>query len=132
MIFVKLFIYQGCCSGSGVIIWLPSASKDHNDLEQERHNSIANAHIDGNMHHTLRTTKDRPWAKCIIHGMYDTSSYSEWKYHQASNISLTLVGNKIVAHSDVVGASPNWGDHGIVSRENFESKVSLHIYILSI
>ena len=27
-------------------------------------------------------------------------------YHQASNISRTLVGNKIVDHSDVVGASP--------------------------
>ena len=27
-------------------------------------------------------------------------------YRQTSNISLTLVGNKIVDHSDVVGASP--------------------------
>ena len=27
-------------------------------------------------------------------------------YRQASNISRTLVGNKIVDHSDVVGASP--------------------------
>ena len=27
-------------------------------------------------------------------------------YHQTSNISRTLVGNKIVNHSDVVGASP--------------------------
>ena len=27
-------------------------------------------------------------------------------YSQTSNISLTLVGNKIVHHSDVVGASP--------------------------
>ena len=27
-------------------------------------------------------------------------------YHQLSNISRTLVGNKIVDHSDVVGASP--------------------------
>ena len=30
----------------------------------------------------------------------------EIQYHQASNISHTLVGNKIVDHSDVVGASP--------------------------
>ena len=31
-----------------------------------------------------------------------------WKfdYRQVSNISRTLVGNKIVDHSDVVGASP--------------------------
>ena len=28
------------------------------------------------------------------------------KYHQTSNISCTLVGNKIVDHSHVVGASP--------------------------
>ena len=27
-------------------------------------------------------------------------------YHQTSNISCTLVGDKIVDHSDVVGASP--------------------------
>ena len=27
-------------------------------------------------------------------------------YHQTSNISRTSVGNKIVDHSDVVGASP--------------------------
>ena len=29
-----------------------------------------------------------------------------WIYRQVSNISGTLVGNKIVDHSDVVGASP--------------------------
>ena len=28
------------------------------------------------------------------------------KYHQTSNIKRTLVGNKIVGHSDVVGTSP--------------------------
>ena len=28
------------------------------------------------------------------------------KYRKVSNISRTLVGNKIVDHSDVVGASP--------------------------
>ena len=27
-------------------------------------------------------------------------------YHQVSNIRRTLVGNKIVKHSDVIGASP--------------------------
>ena len=30
----------------------------------------------------------------------------EKTYSQTSNISRTLVGNKIVDHSDVVGASP--------------------------
>ena len=34
--------------------------------------------------------------------MYDTYEI----YHQTSNISGTLVGNKSVDHSDVVGASP--------------------------
>ena len=29
-----------------------------------------------------------------------------WEYHKTSNISRTLVGNKIVDNSDVVGASP--------------------------
>ena len=29
-----------------------------------------------------------------------------YKYRKASRISRTLVGNKIVDHSDVVGASP--------------------------
>ena len=29
-----------------------------------------------------------------------------WYYRKVSNISRTLVGNKIVDHSDVVGASP--------------------------
>ena len=34
-------------------------------------------------------------------------SYTELrKYRQVSNISRTLVDNKIVDHSDVVGASP--------------------------
>ena len=33
-------------------------------------------------------------------------SWSQDKYHKTSNISRTLVGNKIVDHSDVVGASP--------------------------
>ena len=31
---------------------------------------------------------------------------SPWHYRQASNISRTLVDNKIVDYSDVVGASP--------------------------
>ena len=32
------------------------------------------------------------------------------KYHQSSNISRTLIRNKIVDHSDVVGASPVGAD----------------------
>ena len=34
------------------------------------------------------------------------TKFSESDYRQVSNISRTLVGNKIVDHSDVVGASP--------------------------
>ena len=33
-------------------------------------------------------------------------SYFLFNYRQVSNISRTLVGNQIVGHSDVVGASP--------------------------
>ena len=33
-------------------------------------------------------------------------SKNSFEYRQVSNISRTLVGNKIVDHSDVVGASP--------------------------
>ena len=32
--------------------------------------------------------------------------YHDREYHQTSNISHPLVGNKIVDHSDVVGAMP--------------------------
>ena len=35
-----------------------------------------------------------------------TSPGGPREYHQVSNIRRTLVGNKIVDHSDVVGASP--------------------------
>ena len=34
------------------------------------------------------------------------ASYSSMIYHQVSNINCTLVGNKLVDHSDVVGVSP--------------------------
>ena len=42
-------------------------------------------------------------------GIWSTCTISVWKngtYHKVSNISRTLVANKIVDHSDVVGASP--------------------------
>ena len=35
-----------------------------------------------------------------------TKTMRIFEYHQTSNISRTLVGNKIVDHSDVVGAWP--------------------------
>ena len=38
--------------------------------------------------------------------IYNMESYMCCVYHKISNISRTLVGNKIVDHSDVVGASP--------------------------
>ena len=41
--------------------------------------------------------------------MFDGNKAFLWNilnYRQVSNISRTLVGNKIVDHSDVVGASP--------------------------
>ena len=48
----------------------------------------------------------------VIFGYSQTNGYqcsgtvSIWKYHQISNMSRTLIGNKIVDHSDVVGAAP--------------------------
>ena len=42
-----------------------------------------------------------------LHDEMDFASlYVSANYHQTSNISHTLVGNKIVDQSDVVGASP--------------------------
>ena len=48
------------------------------------------------------------------HGVYGTKGFLSWhgcagpfcRYRKFSNIRRTLVGNKIVDHSDVVGASP--------------------------
>ena len=37
---------------------------------------------------------------------YSSDDKCDEKYRKTSNISRTLVGNKIVDHSDVVGASP--------------------------
>ena len=35
-----------------------------------------------------------------------TSLFDSFEYCQISNLSCTLVGNKFIVHSDVVGASP--------------------------
>ena len=44
---------------------------------------------------------------CSMHKLYTNAhrGYQDF-YRQTSNISRTLVGNKIVGHLDVVGASP--------------------------
>ena len=46
--------------------------------------------------------------KVVLVKCYFRDENSEWKqeYRQTSNTSHTLVGNKLVDHSDVVGASP--------------------------
>ena len=38
--------------------------------------------------------------------VYNNDAWNRGIYRKTSNISRTLVGNKIVDHSDVVGASP--------------------------
>ena len=45
---------------------------------------------------------------CYVNKSQDLFNDSEavWAYRQVSNIRRTLVGNKIVDHSDVVGATP--------------------------
>ena len=48
------------------------------------------------------------WHIHILSKNFDCRESLELKvnYHQTSNISHALIGNKIVDHSDVVGASP--------------------------
>ena len=60
-----------------------------------------------------KTSRDIGWNGdhlVKIRYIYETNvwkvNYSEPIYRQVSNISITLVGNKIVDHSDAVGASP--------------------------
>ena len=51
-------------------------------------------------------------------------AHLSFKYHQTSNISHTLVGNKLVDHSDVVGASPvdlTPGFNGL-GKDNFKMR----------
>ena len=64
-------------------------------LVQERRNSIANA-----LELRLSCTNPSIWMQSR------KLSVTHWGYRQVSNISRTLVGNKIVDHPDVVGASP--------------------------
>ena len=44
----------------------------------------------------------------LLNLFLEVNTYTEWLkiYRQVSNIRHTLVGNKIVDHSDVFGASP--------------------------
>ena len=51
-----------------------------------------------------------------------------WKYRKTSNISGTLVGNKIVDHSDVVGASP-WH---LASRDSAKKAARQYENLLSV
>ena len=46
-----------------------------------------------------------PWQPCHVSDIWDHDC-SEMEYCKTSNISCTLIENKIVDHSDVVGASP--------------------------
>ena len=45
----------------------------------------------------------------IMHILIELPSWFAKEYRQVANISRTLVGNEIVDHSDVVGASPVGG-----------------------
>ena len=42
----------------------------------------------------------------ILGGYVSVNNIAERNYHQTSNMSRTLLGNKIGDHSDVVAASP--------------------------
>ena len=54
-----------------------------------------------NIYRQSKSEQIRLWKPVVL---YLSSEYEI--YRKVSNISRTLVGNKIVDHSDVVGASP--------------------------
>ena len=58
---------------------------------------------------TTRAHSDKAYDKLLGNLAEDMGNLAHWQqyvYRKTSNISRTLVGNKIVDHSDVVGASP--------------------------
>ena len=65
----------------------------NNKKAQQNHISL-NVHFNNASHYNRNP-----------HEMY-FSNYKQCMYRKTSNISRTLVGNKIVDNSDVVGASP--------------------------
>ena len=53
--------------------------------------------------------RDKSGEIILLHNVYMNYTHNQRSfetYRQVSNISHTLVGNKIVYHSDVVGTSP--------------------------
>ena len=52
----------------------------------------------------LKPSITRPWRTSCTDDSFDAQEHHQ--YRKTSNISHTLVGNKIVDHSDVVGAPP--------------------------
>ena len=51
-------------------------------------------------------SSDKWYAITHVNGYQMNASLKWWKYHQKYYILCTLVGIKIVDHSDIVGASP--------------------------
>ena len=60
---------------------------------------------------TVQSTHFSKWVSTLAHGILNTRDnikglQGTFSYHQTFNITLTLIGNKNVDHSDVVGAPP--------------------------
>ena len=68
-----------------------------------RHNSSRRDSLCSQCH--PRPSLNKTWVRPAIFPVISLFCHV-WIYHQTSNISCTLVGNKIVDHSDVVGAVP--------------------------
>ena len=62
--------------------------------------------VDWNLQYVDIDLKDKSYLDIVSRQTGWKFSHQCHKYHQIYNISLTLVGNKIADHSDVVGASP--------------------------
>ena len=73
-------------------------------------------------------------------GEVHLTMYGLQTYRKISNIRCTLVGNKIVDHSDVVGASPvgaaptktSFSNWHLASRDSAKTAARQYKYLLSV
>ena len=85
---VFIHIHQGCFAGTGTIVRLPQCQWNKPDGY-------------GIISQCITTTKhSKANTVCIFLGIYCNVD----SHRQISNISRTLIGNKIVGHSDVIGS----------------------------
>ena len=92
---------------------------------------------------SVRLTISQHWCKSWLGADQATSHFkitqftdvglcNIWTYCHTSNIRLTLVGDKIIDHSDVVGASPFGAAPTTSSFSNYHWHCSNYIFILDL